>query len=100
MVSEFRKRRDLIVNGLNEIPGISCRLPRGAFYAFPNITGLGMGCEDLADYLLNEAGVATLSGTGFGEYGEGYIRLSYANSLDNIEKALERIKTAVSDLAA
>ncbi len=100
MVAEFKKRRDLIVGGLNAIPGISCRLPGGAFYAFANITKLGMSCQQLADYLLNEAGVATLAGTGFGEYGEGYIRLSYATSLENIEEALRRIETAVSKLAA
>jgi aspartate aminotransferase len=98
MVEEFRQRRDLIVRGLNEIPGISCRLPRGAFYAFPNVTALGMKSQEFADYLLNEAGVATLAGTGFGEYGEGYIRLSYANSRDNIGTALERIKTAAARL--
>jgi len=98
MVAEFKERRDLIVDGLNEIPGISCQQPRGAFYAFPNIKKLGMGCQQLADHLLNEAGVATLAGTDFGKYGEGYLRLSYATSQENIKKALERINTAVSKL--
>jgi len=99
MVDEFKKRRDLIVDGLNAIPGISCFRPKGAFYVFPNVKKLGIGCQQLADYLLNEAGVATLAGTDFGEYGEGYIRLSYATSQENIKKALERINTAVAKLA-
>ncbi|MFC1938020.1 pyridoxal phosphate-dependent aminotransferase [Chloroflexota bacterium] len=99
MVEEFRKRRDLIVDGLNDVPGISCLRPGGAFYVFPNIKKLGMPSSQMADYLLNEAGVATLAGTDFGEYGEGYLRLSYATSQDNIKKALERIKTAVTKLA-
>lgn len=99
MVDEFKKRRDLIVDGLNAIPGISCFRPKGAFYVFPNVKKLRMNCQQLADYLLNEAGVATLAGTGFGKYGEGYIRLSYATSQENIRKALERIKTAVAKLA-
>ena len=98
MVDEFRKRRDLIVDGLNKIPGISCLLPKGAFYVFPNVKKLGVDSSQLANYLLEEAGVATLSGTDFGSYGEGYLRLSYATSLENIEKALERIKTAVAKL--
>ncbi len=100
MVREFRRRRDLIVDGLNAIPGISCRRPKGAFYVFPNVTKLGMNCKQLADFLLNEAGVATLAGIDFGKYGEGYIRLSYANSLENIEKGLDRIKNAVARIAA
>jgi aspartate aminotransferase len=97
MVEEFRKRRDVIVNGLNSIKGISCRKAEGAFYAFPNITGTGLGSEELADYLLNSAGVATLSGASFGSCGEGYLRLSYANSIENIEIALERIDKALRD---
>ena len=100
MVEEFRKRRDLIVGGLNEIPGISCFMPKGAFYVFPNIKKLGMNCKKLANYLMHEAGVATLAGTDFGKYGEGYIRMSYANSQENIRKALERTKTAVAKIAA
>ena len=98
MVNEFKKRRDLVVEGLNKIPGISCLLPKGAFYVFPNVKKLGMGSKQLANYLLEEAGVATLSGTDFGSYGEGYLRLSYATSLENLEKALERINTAVAKL--
>ena len=89
---EFRRRRDVIVDGLNEIPGISCARPRGAFYAFPNITGTGFDCRELARRLLDEAGVAGLAGTAFGERGEGYIRLSYANSVENIRIALSRIR--------
>lgn len=100
MVAEFKKRRDLIVDGLNAIPGISCRRPKGAFYVFPNIKKLGMDSAQLANYLLNEAGVATLSGTDFGKYGEGHLRLSYANSMENIEKALKRIEMAVAKLKA
>jgi aspartate aminotransferase len=95
MVDAFRQRRDLIVAGLNEIPGFRCLLPKGAFYVFPNIEGTGRNSQELADYLLNEAGVALLSGTCFGVYGEGFLRLSYANSETNINKALERIKDAV-----
>ncbi len=98
MLDEFRKRRDLIVEGLNEIPGISCLLPKAAFYAFPNIKKLGISSKQLANYLLEEAGVATLAGTDFGEYGEGYLRLSYATSLENINEALKRINTAVAKL--
>lgn len=100
MVSEFRRRRDLIVDGLNAIPGISCRRPKGAFYVFPNVTKLGVNCKQLADILLNEAGVATLAGIDFGKYGEGYIRVSYTNSLENIEKGLDRIKNAVAKIVA
>ena len=100
MVAEFKKRRDLIVDGLNAIPGISCRRPKGAFYVFPNTRKLGMDSAQLANYLLNEAGVAALSGTDFGKYGEGYIRLSYANSMENIEKALKKIEMAVAKLKA
>jgi len=96
MVAEFRRRRDVIVDGLNTIPGISCRKPHGAFYVFPNITGTGMTSRAVADLLLQEGGVATLSGTAFGEYGEGFIRLSYANSIQNIEEALRRIRTTLS----
>ena len=96
MVKEFRRRRDAIVEGLNAIPGFSCTVPAGAFYAFPNITGTGMSSRVLADLLLYEAGVAALSGTAFGQFGEGYLRFSYANSLENIREALARIQK-VSD---
>ena len=92
MVAEFRRRRDAIVAGLNGIPGFRCSVPDGAFYAFPNITGTGMGSRELADMLLSEAGVACLSGTAFGSYGDGYLRFSYAASLEHIEEALSRIR--------
>jgi aspartate/methionine/tyrosine aminotransferase len=96
MVAEFRRRRDVIVAGLNDIPGISCALPEGAFYAFPNITGTGLRAAELQGRLLREAGVATLSGASFGRYGEGFLRLSYANSVANIATALAAIKSAVA----
>jgi aspartate/methionine/tyrosine aminotransferase len=92
MVAEFRRRRDAIVAGLNAIPGFRCAVPAGAFYAFPNITGTKMSSKALADLLLNEAGVACLSGTAFGQYGDGYLRFSAANSLANIEEAVSRIR--------
>lgn len=95
MVAEFEKRRNVIVDGLNKIPGISCKKPIGAFYVFPNITETGKSAEWLSDYLLNEAGVAALAGTCFGEFGKGYLRFSYANSVENIELALERIDKAI-----
>jgi aspartate/methionine/tyrosine aminotransferase len=98
MVDEFQRRRDLVVKGLNSIKGISCREPKGAFYAFPNITQTGKDSRFMADYLLNNAGVAVLSGTAFGDYGEGFLRLSYANSYANLEKALDRIASAVAKL--
>jgi aspartate/methionine/tyrosine aminotransferase len=91
MVAEFRTRREAIVSGLNQIPGVKCFMPRGAFYAFPNIRGTGIGSKELAKLLLEEAGVACLSGTSFGAHGEGFIRLSYANSLENIHRALHQI---------
>jgi aspartate aminotransferase len=89
---EFARRREVIVDGLNAIPGFRCRKPHGAFYAYPNITGTGRSSRALADALLNQAGVACLSGTAFGSWGEGYLRFSYANSVENIQKALDRIK--------
>ncbi len=98
MKAEFKKRRDVIVSGLNAISGISCHKPKGAFYAFPNIRGLGKSSQELADYILQEAGVAVLAGTDFGEYGEGHLRLSYATSIENIELGLERIEAAVRKL--
>ena len=91
MCAEFKKRRDIMVAGLNKIKGFSCRLPKGAFYVFPNVTGTGWPSKKLADALLEDAGVAGLSGTAFGDFGEGYLRFSVANSIANIEKALERI---------
>ncbi|MFI5251738.1 MAG: pyridoxal phosphate-dependent aminotransferase [Bacteroidota bacterium] len=95
MVGEFKKRRDTIVAGLNAIPGITCHKPLGAFYVFPNVTGLGRLARELADVMLYEAGVACLAGTSFGKFGEGYLRFSYANSIPNIQKALERIEKVV-----
>jgi len=98
MVEEFRRRRDVIVSGLNSIPGISCKTPKGAFYVFPNVKAFGMKSKQLANLLLERAGVAVLAGTDFGEYGEGYIRLSYANSVENIRKAIDRMKATLSEL--
>src|ERR1700746_1566423 len=91
MRAEFKKRRDVMVAGLNKIKGFSCRLPKGAFYVFPNITQTGWPSKKLADALLDDAGVAALSGTAFGDFGEGYLRFSVANSIENIEKALDRV---------
>jgi len=99
MVGEFRKRRDAMVQALNAVPGFRCTVPAGAFYAFPNVTGTRMSSKDLADFLLNDAGVACLSGTAFGRHGDGYLRFSYANSLDNIMQAIERIKKVSSKWA-
>ena len=93
MRAEFEKRRDVMVAGLNKIKGFSCRVPHGAFYVFPNITKTGWPSKKLADALLDDAGVAALSGTAFGDFGEGYLRFSVANSIENIEKALDRIDT-------
>ncbi len=98
MVAEFRRRRDIIVDGLNRIKGFRCRKPFGAFYVFPNVTGTGVDSRKLADHLLNEAHVAVLSGTAFGSNGQGYLRLSYANSVENIRKALDRIDAAVRNI--
>jgi aspartate aminotransferase len=96
MREEFRARRDIMVSGLNDIPGVECATPKGAFYVFPKISGTGRSANELADDLLEEAGVACLSGTGFGEYGEGHLRFSCANSRENIQKALERIRGTIS----
>ncbi|MDP6042292.1 MAG: pyridoxal phosphate-dependent aminotransferase [Candidatus Latescibacteria bacterium] len=98
MIAEFRKRRDFIVAGLNAIEGITCPMPVGAFYAFPNITGLGKTSSEVADLILNEGHVACLAGSDFGQYGEGYLRFSYANSVGNIQKALERIRGCAEKL--
>jgi len=96
MVHEFHRRRDEIVRGLNAIPGLRCLEPAGAFYVFPNIAELHMKSAEVERLLLEEAGVAVLSGTAFGPSGEGYIRLSYANSIENIREALRRIGAFVS----
>jgi len=98
VIAEFRRRRDLIVEGLNNIPGVRCPTPSGAFYAFPNVQAFGRSSAELADYLLEEAGVAVLPGTAFGRNGEGYLRLTYANSLDNIQKALHSMSAALARL--
>jgi aspartate/methionine/tyrosine aminotransferase len=95
MVAEFKKRRQVIVDGLNNIKGITCKKPHGAFYVFPNITATGMDCRKLGDHLLYNAGVAVLPGTSFGKFGEGYLRLSFANSIENIKKALDRIEKSL-----
>ena len=92
MVAEFRRRRDAFCRAVNEVPGFRCALPGGAFYAFANVQGTGIRSKDLADLLLQEAGVAGLDGSSFGENGEGFIRFSYANSLDNLAEAVRRIK--------
>jgi aspartate/methionine/tyrosine aminotransferase len=91
MVAAFAERRKVIVRSLNQLPGVTCVEPGGAFYAFPNVTGSGLTSKQFQDGLLNEAGVATLSGTSFGAFGEGYLRFSYANSIENIEEAMRRI---------
>ncbi len=95
MVTEYQKRRDLLVDGLNRLPGVSCQRPQGAFYAFPNIRGTGKSSGDLANLLLDH-GVAVLPGSAFGKYGEGYLRLVFANSRENIEDALRRIHGALN----
>lgn len=97
MLAEFRRRRDAFVGALNTLPGFACRLPEGAFYAFPNITGTGLKSKVLADALLDRAGVAALSGTAFGAFGEGYLRFSYANSLENLLEAVERIRQCLNN---
>lgn len=98
MVAEYQRRRDVIVDGLNAIPGFSCQKPQGAFYAFPNIKGTGMNSNELANLILEKAGVALLPGSSFGAYGDGYLRLSYANSIDNIQLGLEKIRKAVKEI--
>jgi aspartate/methionine/tyrosine aminotransferase len=95
MVAAFRLRRDLIVEGLNALPGVSCVKPKGAFYVFPNIRGTGIDSRSCESFMMNEAGVACLSGSAFGQYGEGYLRLSYANSVENLTQALENMRTAL-----
>jgi aspartate/methionine/tyrosine aminotransferase len=98
VVAEYQRRRDVLVDGLNAIPGVHCQRPQGAFYAFPNITAFGLSSGWMADHLLEEAGVAVLPGTAFGPGGEGYLRLCFANSMERIEVALERINAALSGL--
>ena len=98
MMEKFKIRRDIIVNGLNSIEGVTCRTPLGAFYAFPNISGTGLSSSDFADIALNEYGVALLSGTAFGEYGDNYIRISFANSEENLLKAIDRLNDMIKKL--
>jgi len=97
MRTEFQRRRDVFVPAVNRINGFSFRIPHGAFYVFPNITATGWKSKPLADALLEEAGVACLSGTSFGEFGEGYLRFSIANSMENLQRALERLECWVSE---
>lgn len=98
MMEDFKKRRDIFIPALNEIPGISCKTPEGAFYAFPNISEIPMGAEDFADYLLEKAGVAVLPGSAFGAHAAKHLRLCFANSVENLEKAVERISKAVKEI--
>jgi aspartate/methionine/tyrosine aminotransferase len=100
MVAEFKRRRDVVVDRLNAIPGVSCHKPLGAFYVFPNITGTGQNERELADRMLYEGGVAVLPGTSFGDMGKGYIRLSYANSVDQIEEGVRRMRGVLEKIAA
>jgi aspartate aminotransferase len=98
MVAEFRRRREIIVTGMNDIRGLRCAMPQGAFYVFPNIYALQRPSAEVASRLLNEAGIACLAGTAFGSYGEGYLRFSYASSEENILKMLKRLDQFVSDM--
>jgi aspartate/methionine/tyrosine aminotransferase len=100
MMQDFKRRRDLFVSGLNRIPGISCLSPRGAFYAFPNVTALPMTADALADYLLEDAGVATLPGSALGRHAEGHLRMCFATGVDRLEEALQRIEAAVERLGS
>ena len=99
VVAEYRRRREVMVSGLNAIPGVRCRTPQGAFYAFPNISAFSKPSDWLAEYLLEQAGVALLPGTSFGQNGEGYLRLSFANSMENIQMALARMAKALGKLS-
>ena len=92
MMDEFRARRELVVSGLDDLPGVTCRVPRGAFYAFPNVAEVPLETDDLADRLLQEAGVAVLAGSAFGRYGKDHLRISYANSRGNLALALDRMR--------
>ena len=96
MVTEFDSRRRIIVDALNDLPGVRCTDAAGAFYAFPNITGTGLSAKDAQDLFLEQAGVAVIAGTSFGVHGEGFIRFSYANSIENIERAIDRIRPLLS----
>ena len=98
MMDEFRQRRDVIVEGLNSLPGVTCIKPKGAFYAFPNITKTGLTSEEFAERMLNEAGVALAPGPIFGENGEGYVRMCYCNSMENIKKAIGKMKNVLDNI--
>ena len=98
MMKRFKEKRDRIVKGINTIPGFSCLSPKGAFYAFPNIVDTGMTSQECADHILYKAGVACLPGTAFGPYGEGFLRFSYATSLDIIDEGIDRIKNAMDKI--
>ena len=98
MVSEYKKRRDYVVQAINSIEGLSCKTPSGAFYVFVNIKKLNRPAQEVVEFLLNDAGVALVPGTAFGDEGQGYIRLSYANSYENIVEACERIRNSVKKL--
>ena len=98
MMADFKRRRDFFISGLNEIPGISCLSPGGAFYAFPNVGEIPMSAEAFSDYLLDEVGVATLPGSAFGVHADAHLRMCFANSVENLEKALDRIGSAVAKL--
>ena len=98
VVREYRRRRDVLVAGLNAIPGVSCRTPQGAFYAFPNVSALGKPVDWLAEHILEEAGVAVLPGTAFGKNGEGYLRVCFANSMENIQAALPRLAQTIQEM--
>ena len=98
MVTKFQKRRDFLVEALNRIPGVTCLNPPGAFYVFPNVSSFGKSSDEIADYLLQEAGVALLSGTSFGDFGEGYLRLSYATSIENLTEGSQRIAAGLAQL--
>ncbi|MHA2401540.1 MAG: aminotransferase class I/II-fold pyridoxal phosphate-dependent enzyme, partial [Candidatus Kariarchaeaceae archaeon] len=98
MVTAYQQRRDVLISGLNSISGVSCRKPKGAFYAFPNIKSFNLPSDKMANLILEKANVALLPGTSFGKYGEGYLRIVYANSLENIQDALERIGNVLSSI--
>lgn len=98
MMDDFRRRRDIFISGLNEVEGISCQYPDGAFYAFPNVSRIPMGADDFADYLLDEAGVAALPGSAFGVHADDHLRMCFANSVENLERAVDRIARAVKQL--
>jgi len=100
MVKAFDSRRQKVVEGLNNLPGVTCKVPRGAFYAFPNISATGLSSRDMQEALLERLGVATVSGTSFGQYGEGYLRLSYAASLESIGEAFDRMRPFLDETVA